>query len=1253
MIRGRWPKPAVQSPMEAAAEAVGIVCSSSDKNPSIWKWMDESLSSGTLCPLHLLSLLTSRLIPLRRSLPLSFRLYLHLLPLHALSSSSAASTARLVRSVDDALRLSHSFNVPITDLGRAFVFFLFTLVSSLLDSALEDFLQIDSTENLLAQNAFTALEVLAKVTNSRKAKVLLRLVYLNLPQKFDGLLQGMQSLEARLMKSASLDPANQFLKKISANIFSVMELEYQLNNRKFIGLLVYGCPGSSASGRSTCWVSFDIYMEHAMDGRHLPVRSVVAILSEMIYALKVINQASWQETFLELWLSALRLVQREREPLEGPIPHLAARLCVLLSIVPLAIANIMRDDTRFPSFSCHESMIPRFVDTGYGRGLLEKEQASRRHGLDSSLQLLGNFSGLLCPPASVVDAANSAQARAASFISKSKSEADGSGGGNMWHLIVEACISRNLIDTSAYFWPGFLSTLQPLASDVTSAQSSPWLAFMEGAALSGPLVNLLINTPASSVAEIEKLYRIALGGSTQEKAMAAKILCGASLSHGWNIQEHVVHFIVKLLSPPAPPGYSGQESHLIDDMPMLSAILFGVSSVDNVHILSLHGVVPEVAAALLPLCEVFGSLAPAATDKLKTGDETSVYMVFSAAFLFLLRLWKFYKPPLEQCLAGGPIGVELSLEYLLLLRNNRISSNDSPVTDGNCPSIHQSECASDKPVYIDFFPKLRAWHCQNKSCLASTLSSLSTSSPVHQTANKILSMIFSKMSKGGPSSGNSSTLSGSSSISESPVVLEDDAQQQPTFPAWEVLEAIPYVLEAILSACTHGRLSSRDMTTGLRDLVDFLPASLAAIISYFSAEVTRGIWKPVPMNGTDWPSPAAILPTVESEMKQVLSTAGVNTRICSSSEDSQAMLPLPVAALVSLTITFKLTKNLEYIHAVAGPALENCASGCAWPSIPIISSLWAQKVRRWHDFIVVACSRSVFRQNKEALSQILRSCFTSFLRYSSNSTSMLNKDKSIHGLLGSILGAQGKFPTLAPGFLYLRSCRTIQNVECVNNMIIGLVVEKAGEATVKWMARRGGEKSLWAAAEKAREVGMLGASLMAVTGGLRLVQELYQETVATWMLTWRNREGEGEGGEGEEGRVGRIMQGYALAYMVVVAGSMVWGVGPKPPSYSVSKTRKSRMIGAHMEFMVRVVEGKVSVGCDGAMWKAYVACVVGLIVTRAPAWVQPVRLHTLQKLARSLSAWHDSHLALSLLERAGLPAFHSFFQLLNSTAPFD
>lgn len=76
------------------------------------------------------------------------------------------------------------------------------------------------------------------------------------------------------------------------------------------------------------------------------------------------------------------------------------------------------------------------------------------------------------------------------------------------------------------------------------------------------------------------------------------------------------------------------------------------------------------------------------------------------------------------------------------------------------------------------------------------------------------------------------------------------------------------------------QLTNLEPHAALRDLVDFLPASFATIISYFSAEITRGIWKPVSMNGIDWPSPAANLVSLESEMKEILASAGVHIPSC-------------------------------------------------------------------------------------------------------------------------------------------------------------------------------------------------------------------------------------------------------------------------------------------------------------------------------------------------------------------------------------
>ncbi|XP_061375480.1 mediator of RNA polymerase II transcription subunit 33A-like [Gastrolobium bilobum] len=1255
---------------------VSHLCFNNNHNhPSLWKFMNHALSSRLFFPLQVLSLLSSNLIPHRHSLPHAFALFLQLLAQHAFSFhpnvTPLSRNLKIIDSVDFAFKLSENFKIRDLELGHVFVLFFYSIIIALIDSTLSDwglqvsfdersclvpkgdqYMEIDHNvahnykkneyhEQIRKRNSFTALEVLERLTASRKATILLQSVLLNMPEKFNCLLQRLQFLESLELTSSELKLVNQVLTKVSANIRGVSHFNYSLSKHQLVGMLVDvgSCKPllrcNYRSCQSPCWVPFDIYMENAMDSRQIPTKSAIDELTEGIKTLQIFNQASWQETFLALWLSALRLVQRERDPPEGPIPHLEGRLCMLLSIVPLAIANVLRDDAEHNPSSVQVSKESEFRHE-------MKSDNSRKLGLISSVQVLGHFSGLLCPPELVVDAANQEARKAVSFIYNSMIEKGESvtgthantntkAGGNLRHLIVEACIARNLMDTSVYFWPCYVSTSITSLSDSSPLEKSPWSTFMEGTPLNNSLINSLTVTPASSLVEIEKLYYIALNGSEVERPAAAKILCGASLSRGWYIQEHVVQYVVKLLASPVPPSHSGSWSLLVDNMSMLSAILRGASSVDTVHILSLHGVVPTVAASLLPLCEAFGSIKPTSSS---TGDEpsTSIYMAFSLAFLFLIRLWKFCGPPLDQCITegGGAVG---GLEYLLSLHNNRIMSSQDKLKSNR--SLFES--ASVKPVYIDSFPKLRALYCQYKSCVASALSGLSTGNSIHQVADMILSMIYQKMTKCGISPSNSSSPTSGNACS-SVINGGEDAFQRPMLPAWEVMEALPFVLEAILTACVHGRLSSRDLTTGLRDLVDFLPASLAAIIDYFSAEVTHGVWKLVPMNGTDWPSPAAVLQSVESEIKAILGYVGVEVPNCSSG-GSPIMLPLPMAALVSLSITFKLDKSLEYIHAITGATLENCASGCPWPSMPIIGSLWAQKVRRWHNFIVFSCSRSVFRHNKESVAQLLRSCFTSFL-----GTLKLTAECSVNGLLGSTITVPGVCPFVAPGFLFLRSCRNIHNVQYLNDVIVGLVTEYSNELAGRRASSgshhlKSNEASLSLSAQSAKEVATLGASLLCTTGGIQLVQELYKETIPTWLLSSRDVK------HNNDSVVSYILEGYAMAYLVILSGSIIWGVGTKLPPWTFS--RRNRTIGVHLDFLAEVMERKFSLSCNPITWKTYVCCLVGLMVSLAPAWVQEVKVDTLRKLARGLSRWNEHELALSLLQRGGPAAMGALAELVN------
>ncbi|WCJ23571.1 Mediator of RNA polymerase II transcription subunit 33A [Euphorbia peplus] len=323
-----------------------------------------------------------------------------------------------------------------------------------------------------------------------------------------------------------------------------------------------------------------------------------------------------------------------------------------------------------------------------------------------------------------------------------------------------------------------------------------------------------------SLAELEKVYELAVKGSDDEKISAATILCGASLLRGWNIQEHTVHFITRLLSPPAPMNYSGTESHLISHAPILNALIVALASVDCVQIFSLHGLVPQLACSLMPICEVFGSCVPDVSWSLPTGEEINAHAVFSNAFSLLLKLRRFNHPPLEHGVGDVPtVGSQLTPEYLLSVRNSHLVYSTNNHKDRNKRRLSAvATSSSPQPIFVDSFSKLKVWYRQHQTCIASTLSGLVHGTPVHHTVNMLLNMMFRKINRGSQTvtTINSGSTGSSGSISE-------DSSMRPRLPAWDILESVPFVVDATLTACAHGRLSLRELATGLKDLADFLP----------------------------------------------------------------------------------------------------------------------------------------------------------------------------------------------------------------------------------------------------------------------------------------------------------------------------------------------------------------------------------------------------------------------------------------------
>ncbi|XP_047333789.1 mediator of RNA polymerase II transcription subunit 33A [Impatiens glandulifera] len=1241
-----------------------------------WKLLDKALATKIVHPHLVLALLSNRVVPYRQFKPAAYRLFLELVKRYCLVLKphiEGLNNEKVMNSIDSILCLSNVFCLEVNEPGILLVGFIFSIVCQLVDASLDDegllelvpekkshwLIQpteemevdvktVEHHEKLQKSNTTMAIELIGQFLQSKVTSRILFLACQNMSKHWSSFKQRMELLaenSAALRNSKTMTP-KALLKLISGaseslsregKAKSLQEFHHVMSSGRLISSAYSFCNGVS---RSVLWLPIDLLLEDAMDGSQVDTTNAVEVTNGLIKALQAINGTTWHETLLGLWMAALRLVQREKDPIEGPIPRLDTRMSMLLTITTLVVADLIEEEEG--EIGSNDEM-----EINGSINCIEKQgSGNRRRGLISSLQSLADYQSLLTPPPYVVSAANQAAAKAMMFVSGvnfgsayfDMTEMPTNCSGTMHHLIVEACIARNLLDTSAYFWPGYVNGCISQLPHNLPIQASAWSSFMKGAPLTPIMTNALVSAPASSLAELEKVFEVASKGSDDEKIAAATILCGASLIHGWNIQEHTVYLITRLLSPPISDDHSGHGSHLIDLAPMLNALIVGIAPVDCVQIFSLHGLIPLLAGSLMPICEVLGSCVPNVSWTLPAGEELSAYVVFSNAFALLLKLWRFNHPPLEYGIGDvPPVGSQLTPEYLLLVRNSYLALPQSTPSNQNRRRLSAvASSLSPKPVFLDSFPKLKRWYRQHQACIASTLSGPVYGTPVHQIVDGLLNMMFKKINRAGSQSVTTVT-SGSSGSSGAG---SDDSSLRPKLPAWDILEAVPFVVDAALTACAHGKLSPREFCTGLKDLADFLPASLITIVSYFSAEVTRGVWKPVVMNGTDWPSPAANLSTVEEQIKRILAATGVDVPSLVTGEISQATLPLPLAAFLSLTITYKLDKASQRFLNLAGPALESLAAGCPWPCMPIVASLWAQKARRWSDFLVFSASRTVFLHNNDAAMQLLKSCFTVTLGL--NSTPISNNG-GVGALLGHGFGSHfhGGISPVAPGILYLRVYRSIRDIMFLREEIISLLMQSVSDIACSDLHKekldrmkkakhglRYGHVSLQTALAAVKVAASLGASLIWFSGGLGLVQSLMKETLPSWFISVQRLEQ-----DESSGAVVLMLKGYALAYFAVVCGAFAWGADSS--STSASK-RRSKILGQHMEFLASVLDGKISLGCHWTIWRAYISGFLSLMVHCMPGWVSELNVDVLKRLSKGLRLWDEDELALALLGRGGV-----------------
>jgi hypothetical protein len=78
-------------------------------------------------------------------------------------------------------------------------------------------------------------------------------------------------------------PAGDKISDLLINIQRVCNADYQPNNKRLVGVLgnISSAPmlgQLSGAGRAACWIIFDIYVEDAIDGKHLSSISAIEVL---------------------------------------------------------------------------------------------------------------------------------------------------------------------------------------------------------------------------------------------------------------------------------------------------------------------------------------------------------------------------------------------------------------------------------------------------------------------------------------------------------------------------------------------------------------------------------------------------------------------------------------------------------------------------------------------------------------------------------------------------------------------------------------------------------------------------------------------------------------------------------------------------------------------------------------------------------------------------------------------------------------
>lgn len=208
----------------------------------------------------------------------------------------------------------------------------------------------EQKDGLQKANTAMAIEIIGEFLQNKRTSRIISLVHRNLPPHWESFIQQLQMLATnssvlRNLKHISPETLLHFPSNIHKFFSRECKTKLEFNAIMAAGLQISSPGRSHGDNWSSLWLPIDLILEDAMDGGgQVTATSAVEILKALVKALQAVNGTTRHNTFLDLWVSALRLVQRERDPSEGPVPRLDTCMCMLLCTTTLVVANIIEEE---------------------------------------------------------------------------------------------------------------------------------------------------------------------------------------------------------------------------------------------------------------------------------------------------------------------------------------------------------------------------------------------------------------------------------------------------------------------------------------------------------------------------------------------------------------------------------------------------------------------------------------------------------------------------------------------------------------------------------------------------------------------------------------------------------------------------------------------------------------------------------------------------------------------------------------------